>query len=166
MNDNQPLDRFRELVADRRLDVVALIWMVATVAFVGVQIYSALHFFGNSFPGYGAWQKVAALGQTGGPSVAVSCLAGIALAAWFDTAAARVAILLAALVGTWVLAAGVLDIAASAHSTTVSFAITSGNRLAGVIGGIALAGLGLVVVMIAVPLVSGPSARGFVSPPQ
>jgi hypothetical protein len=159
-------DRFREVVADRHLDVAALIWMVSTVAFVGVEIYSALHFFGARLPGSDAWRKVAVLGQTGGPVVAASCLVGIALAAWFDTAAARFAIFLAALVGGWVLAAGVLDIAASAHSTEMTFTVSSGNRVIGVIGGVGLAGLGLVVVMIALPLMSGPTARGVVSPPQ
>jgi hypothetical protein len=159
-------DRFRELVADRRLDVVALIWMVSTATFVGVEIYSALRFFGGTFPGLGGWQKVAALAQTGGPSVAVSCLVGIALAAWFDTATARLAIFLATVTGAWVLAAGVLDIAASAHSTALTFSVTSGgNRAVGVIGGVGLAGLGLVVVTIALPLLSRPSERGFVSPP-
>jgi hypothetical protein len=91
MNDDQPLETLEplEFLRRQRLDVVALLWMVSTVAIVGVQIYGAFNFLDGRFPGFGTWEKVAALAQTGGPIVALSCLAGIALAAMFDTTAAR-----------------------------------------------------------------------------
>jgi hypothetical protein len=148
--DDQQLQP-RELFDRQGLDIVALIWMVSTLAFVGVQIYGALDLFGANHLTAGAWDKIAALGQTGGPIVAVSCLIGIALAAVLDTPAARVAIVLAGVTGVWVLVAGVFDVAAALRrsDSIIRFGFTSGNRAVGVIGGLALAGLGLVVMMLA-----------------
>ena len=128
--------------------------MVSTVAFVGVQIYSALNLFrGIGSSAFGTWDKIAALGQTGGPIVAVSCLIGIALAALLDSPAARFAIFLSGVTGAWVLVAGLFNIAAALHRNHSAYSLAIGfgreNRAVGVIGGLALAGLGLVVMMLA-----------------
>ena len=169
MNDDQPIEPLEplEFLRRQRLDVVALVWMVSTVAIVGVQIYGAFNFLSGRFPGFGTWEKIAALAQTGGPIVAVSCLAGIALAVMIDTTVARTALILAVIVGAWVLAAGVLDIASAVHGPSmVTFPLTSRNRPIGVIGGLGLIGLGLVVVLLASAALTRPSLRRFVSPPQ
>ncbi len=166
MNDDQPLEPL-EFLRKQRLDVVALLWMASTVAIVGVQIYSAFNFLSGPFPGFGTWEKVAALAQTGGPIVAVSCLAGIALAVMFDTTAARAAIILAVIVGAWVLAAGVLDVVSAVHGPSeVTFQLTSRNRPIGAIGGLGLTGLGLVVVLIASAALTRPTSGRHVSAPQ
>ena len=144
--------RLGEHFDNQGFDLAALIWMVSTIAVVGVEIYSALHLFGGAGTlSLGTWDKIAALGQTGGPVVAVSCLIGIALAAVLDSAAGRIAIVLAGVVGVWVLVAGLFDVAAAAHrgNNTFGFGFSRENRAVGVIGGLALAGLGLVVVMVA-----------------
>ena len=150
------VNRLSELADEQRLDIVALIWVGCTLVFTAVQIYGALNLFsGRSLPGsvFGNWERVAALGSTGGPVIAVSCLAGIALAFTSDTAIARVAIFLAGVAGAWVLVAGVLNIAYAFHphsSNTISFSVAQGrNRGVAIIGGLALAGFGLVVMMIA-----------------
>ncbi|HTK14778.1 MAG TPA: hypothetical protein VL769_00165 [Acidimicrobiia bacterium] len=145
--------RLHELVDEQRLDIVALIWVGCIIAFTGVEIYSAFHALGGGIPGVDGWTKVALLGQTGGPTVAVSCLIGIAVAVMSDTPVARLAILLAGVVGAWVLVAGVLDIASAVHqggepTFRIGF-LGQGNRAAGIIGGLALGGFGLVVMMIA-----------------
>jgi hypothetical protein len=145
--------RLGELVEEQRLDFVALLWMVCTIGFTGVQIYSALHGFGGQFLRFDAWAKVAALGQTGGPIVALSCLGGIALAVMSDTAVARFAILVAGVTGAWVFVAGVLNVASAVHQgSDVLFRVAflgGGNRAAEAIAGLALGGLGLVVMMVA-----------------
>jgi hypothetical protein len=148
--DDQQLEP-RELFDRQGLDIIALIWVVSTVAAVGVEIYSALDLFGGTHVAVGAWDRIAALGQTGGPVVAVSCLIGIALAAMYDSPAGRVAIVLAGVAGVWVLVAGLFDVAAALHrsDSPLRFGFTSQNRAVGVIGGLALAGLGLVVMMLA-----------------
>jgi hypothetical protein len=145
--DDQPLEP-RELFDRQGLDIVALIWVGCTIASVGCQIYNVLDVVGG---GAQVWQKIAVLGQTGGPIVAVSCLIGIGLAALSDTAAARFAIVLAGVVGAWVLVAGAFEVAAAVHSrdTAIGFGFGHANRALSGISGLALAGLGLVVVMIA-----------------
>jgi hypothetical protein len=145
--DNQQVEP-RPLFDRQGLDIVALIWMVSTVTLVGCQIYNVLHVVGSAAD---AWQKIAVLGQTGGPVVAVSCVIGIGLAALLDSAAARFAIFLAGVVGGWAFVAGAFEVAASLHSrdTAIGFGFGRGSRGVSVVGGFALAGLGLVVVMIA-----------------
>jgi hypothetical protein len=166
MNHDQPLEPL-EFLREQRLDLVGLIWMVSTVAVVGTQIYGAVNFFGSRFPGFGTWERIAALAQTGGPVVALSCVAGVALAALFDTTAARVAMVLAVVVGAWVLAAGVLDVVSAVHGASkFSFALTSRNRVVDAVGGLGLAGFGLVVVLIASAGLTRRTARRFVSPPE
>lgn len=152
MNDQQ-LER-RELFDRQGVDIMALIWMVSTAAFVGVEIYSAFHLFGGiGGRAFGTWDKIAALGQTGGPIVAVSCLIGIALAALLDSPAARAATVLAGVTGVWVLVAGLFNVAAALHRNNSEYSVAIGfgreNRAVGVIGGLALAGFGLVVMMLA-----------------
>ena len=169
MNDDQTLEPSEplEFLRKQRLDVVALIWMVSTVAIVGVQIYGTFNFLSGRFPGFGTWEKIAALAQTGGPIVAVSCLAGSRSPRCSTPTAARAAMILAVIVGAWVLAAGVLDIASAVHGPSmVTFPLTSRNRPIGVIGGLGLIGLGLVVVLLASAALTRPSSRRFVSPPQ
>jgi hypothetical protein len=143
--------RLGEIVDEQRLDIAALIWVGCTVAYLGTQIYSALDLFNGQFAGSGGWEKVAALAGTGGLGAALSCLAGIALALTCDTAPARVAILLAGVVGAWVFVAGDLNIAYALHQHGDSVQLLSRgtNRGVAVIGGLALAGFGLVVMMIA-----------------
>jgi hypothetical protein len=85
--------------------------------------------------------------------IAISCLAGIALAFTSGTALARVAILLAGVVGAWVFVAGVFNVAYAFHqpaNRTFTFSLAQGgNELVAVVGGVAVAGFGLVVMMIA-----------------
>jgi hypothetical protein len=166
--DEQQLEP-RPLFDRQGLDIVALIWMVSTAAFVGVEIYSALHLFGGiGGRAFGTWDKIAALGQTGGPTVAVSCLIGIALAALLDSPAARIAIFLSGVTGAWVLVAGCFNVAAALHRNNSAYSVVigfgRGNRAVGVIGGLALAGLGLVVLMLAFRAYNRAVTR--VSPPQ
>jgi hypothetical protein len=133
------------------LDVAALIWMVCVVAYVGLAIYNVLHAIGGVHE-FGTWEKVAALGTTGGPIVAVSCLAGIALAFMSKGAVARLAIVLAGVTGAWVFVAGVFNVASAVHRTSAtafSLSLGQANRGVEVIAGLAFAGLGLVVMMIA-----------------
>src|SRR5215212_6640694 len=81
---SRSVSRIGAMVDEQRLDFVALIWMVSTLVFTGTQIYDALDLFGTTgpVPGFSvsSWDKIAALGQTGGPYLAVSCLVGIVLA--------------------------------------------------------------------------------------
>ena len=156
----------RELFDRQGFDIAALIWMVSTAAFVAVEIYSALDLFDITHLSVGAWEKIAALGQTGGPAVAVSCLIGIALASVLDSPAGRFAIVLAGVTGVWVLVAGLFDVAAALHrsDSSLRFGFTSQNRAVGVISGLALAGLGVVVVMLAWRAYN--RAAPPVSPPQ
>src|SRR5882672_2420836 len=143
--------RLGELFDNQGFDLAALIWMVSTIAFVGVDIYNALRLFRGTGTTLGTWDKIAELGQTGGPVVAVSCLVGIALAAVLSSSAGRFAILLAGVTGVWVLVAGLFNVASNAHHShsPIAFAFNRGNRAVAVIGGLALAGLGLVVIMVA-----------------
>lgn len=144
------VQRVGELVDEQRLDFIALIWVGCTVAATGVQIYQVIDLFGGAITD--SWSKIAALGQTAGPTVALSCLFGIALALMSDTAVSRFAILLAGIVGAWVFAAGMFDTAAALHQDSgdvIQAQFAQGNRAVGVIGGLALAGFGLVVVMLA-----------------
>jgi hypothetical protein len=148
------LGRIGELVDEQRLDVVALIWVLCTITYTGVQIYGALNLFNGRFGAFGNWEKIAALASTGGPGVAVSCVVGIALAVTSETAMARFAIAVAGIVGAWVLVAGVLNVVYALHQrhglNTISFSITEGsNRFVQAVGGVALGGFGLVVMMIA-----------------
>ncbi len=146
------MSRLGELVDEQPLDIVALIWMACVVVFTGVQIYSALNLLNSPFGGLGGWEKVALLGQTGGPVIAVSCLVGIAIALTSESTIARVSVLLAGIVGVWVFVAGVLDIASAVHSSNPTLRIGflgQGNRVVGTLGGLALAGFGLVVMMLA-----------------
>ena len=158
--------RIAELFDNQGFDLAAVIWMVSTVAFVGVEIYNALDLFGRAGLTVGTWDKIAALGQTGGPTVALSCLVGIALASVLDSRAGRVAIVLAGVTGAWVLVAGLFDVTASLHrgENTLRLGFSGGNRAVGVIAGLALAGLGLVVIMIAWRAYDRATNR--VSPPQ
>jgi hypothetical protein len=143
------VNRISELVDEQRLDVVALVWILSAIAFTGVQIYQALHLL-ESGVSISAWDKIAALGQTGGPLVAVTCLAGIALAITSDSAVARGAIVLAGVLGGWVFVAGIFNFASNVHRRSNALLdFSRGNRGAGAIGGLALAGFGLVVLMIA-----------------
>lgn len=143
------MSRIGDLVDEQPIDIVALIWMLCTLAFTGVEIYQAFHLVGSGF-NVSTWDKIAALGQTGGPIVAVSCLVGIVFAVTSDTAIARFSILLAGIVGAWVFVAGVFDFASSVHQRTDSLiTFGRGNRAVGAVGGLALAGLGLVVMMVA-----------------
>jgi hypothetical protein len=143
------VNRVGELVDEQRLDFVALLWVVCTVASTGVQIYRAVDLFGETEPD--TWGKLAALGQTAGATVAISCLIGIALALTSDTAVSRLAILLAGGVGAWVFAAGMFSFASSLHHENggAPNVFGQGNRVAGGIGGLAVAGFGLVVAMLA-----------------
>jgi hypothetical protein len=150
------MSRLGERVDEQRLDLVALIWVGCLVAYTGTQIYGAWNLFSGrplGGPFFGNWERVAALASTGGPVIAISCVAGIALAFTSDTAQARVAILLAGIVGAWVFVAGVLNVAYAFHqpaNRTFTFSFAQGsNRVAAAIGGLAVAGLGLVVMMIA-----------------
>jgi hypothetical protein len=146
------LSRLGELGAEQRLDFVALLWMVCIVAYTGVQIYQVVHLFDQGIPVLDAWEKIAALGQTAAPITAVSCLVGIALALMSDTAVSRFAFLLAGIVGMWVLIAGAFDVATAVHhgdDEIFGGQFAQGNRAVGVIGGLALAGFGLVVAMVA-----------------
>jgi hypothetical protein len=149
------ISRLGELVDEQRLDIVALIWVGCLVAYTGTQIYGALDLFNGRVGGFGfgGWEKVAALASTGGPVIAISCVAGIALAFTSDTAQARVAIVLAGIVGAWVFVAGVLNVAYAFHrpgNRTFTFSLAQGsNRVVAAIGGLAVAGFGLVVMMIA-----------------
>jgi hypothetical protein len=144
------MSRVGELVDEQRLDVAALVWMICTVTFTGVEIYQAFHLFGASGFNPSTWDKIAALGQTGGPLVAMSCLVGIALAITTDSAVARWSIIMAGVLGAWVFVAGIFDFASNVHRSSESLiSFNRGNRGAGAIGALALAGLGLVVMMIA-----------------
>ena len=141
--------------------------MVSTVAIVGVQIYGAFQFPVREIP------RIRHVGEDRRPRPdrrtdrRRQLLGGIALAAMFDSTAARAAMILAVIDGAWVLAAGVLDIASAVHGPSmVTFPLTSRNRPIGVIGGLGLIGLGLVVVLLASAALTRPSSRRFVSPPQ
>ena len=154
-------------IVDRQgFELAAVIWMVSTVAFVGVQVYTALDLLEGAGGTFDTWSKIAALGQTGGPIVALSCLAGIALATLAGTRAARFAVFLAGATGAWVVVAGLFDVAATLHRSeeTLGFGFSQPNRAVGVIGGLALAGLGLVVSMLAWRVYYRDASR--VSPPQ
>jgi hypothetical protein len=143
------MSRISQMIDEQRLDIVALIWVLATVTFTGVQIYQAFQLFGSRFEA-STWDKVAGLGQTGGPVVAVSCIIGILLALTWDSAIARFSSLVAGIVGGWVFVAGVFTVASNVHKNAdgnIVFGQT--NRAAGAIGGLAVAGFGLVVMMIA-----------------
>lgn len=143
------MNRISELADEQRLDIAALVWIVCLVALTGVQIYQALHLFGAGIAAT-SWDKVAALGQAGGGFVAVSCLVGIALAVTEDSTVARFSIMLAGVLGVWVFVAGIFNFASNVHRQSndlINF--NRGNRASGAIGGLALAGFGLVVMMIA-----------------
>jgi hypothetical protein len=139
------------------LDLAALVWMLCTITFVGCEIYSVLQITGNGFgSGFDSsgWDKVAALATTGGPLVALSCIAAIALAAQVRSTASRVALLLATVVGGWIAIAGALQIASVLRrgDHNVGFGLSGGNRAVGVLGGLAFAGFGLVVAAVAMRL--------------
>jgi hypothetical protein len=143
------VSRIAEMLDEQRLDIAALIWVLCTVTFTGVQIYQAFNLFGSRFEA-STWDKIAALGQTGGPVVAVSCIIGILLALTWDSAIARFSILLAGFVGAWVFVAGIFTVASNVHKNADgNIVFGQVNRGAGAIGGLAVAGLGLVVMMIA-----------------
>jgi hypothetical protein len=152
------MGRLGEIVDDQPFAVAALLWMVCTLISVGVGIYSVLDIFpgGLAFPGRDAWTDIALLAQTGGPVVAIACVVGIALAALSDTSTARFSLWLAAVGGAWVFVAGALGIAAALHGSdtgTITFIFSGrGNRAVAVVGGLAYAGLGLVVALVALRL--------------
>jgi hypothetical protein len=144
------VSRIAQLIDEQRLDIAALIWMLCTVTFTGVQIYQAFHAFGGAGFDVSTWDRIGALGQTGGPIVAFACIVGILLGLTWNSAIARFSIFLAGIVGGWVFIAGIFDIAANVHNNTSgNFSFGATNRAVGAIGGIALAGFGLVVMMIA-----------------
>jgi hypothetical protein len=158
--DDQRLGRLGELIDEKRFDVAALVWMLCILIFVGCQIYTVLKLANAGF-GSSAWDKVAALSQTGGPLVAASCGVGIALALWFDTANARFALWLAALGGAWVLVAGALQIVSAVHESdsTIGFlALNQQNRAVSALAGLAFAGLGLIVALVAGRFARAPTA--------
>lgn len=154
--------RMGGLVDDSRFDLAGLLWMLCTLTFVGCQIYTVLKFAGGgTFNGVTSdsslWQKIAGLSATGGPIVAISCLAGIGLAVMFHTAAARFALFLATLGGAWVFVAGVFGIAATLHEPMYASAFNAGNRAVGALAALSFAGIGLVVAAIGLRLMRSPA---------
>jgi hypothetical protein len=146
------VDRLGALLDTQPLDLAALIWMLCTSAWVGTQIYNGLQLsFGNG--GGAFWNKLAVLARTGGPSIAITCLIGIVLAALvLDATAGRIALWLATIGGLWVGIAGLMQIAVVLHTknndVTLGISFDRGNRAVEVLQGLAFAGFGLVVAAV------------------
>ena len=171
IDDRSPLEKMTA-GGGAGLDIAALVWMLCTITYVGCEIYSVLKIAGNGF-GFGSessgWAKVAALATTGGPLVALSCIAAVALAVQVRSTLSRFALLLATVAGGWIVVAGAFQIASAMHraDNSVGFSgLSGGNRAVGVLSGLAFGGFGVVVAAVAIRLAAPATDGPRVSPTQ
>ncbi|MGO9877225.1 MAG: hypothetical protein ACLPVY_25885 [Acidimicrobiia bacterium] len=159
-------ERFRALVEDGRLDLVALWWMIFVVAYSLVEIYSALRAsgFGNSPGSTDWWTKADLLASSGGISLVLTSMMGILLAAFFDGPAARLAFRLAIVGGAWAVAMSLLDIVVAFHENTgpIPEFLPSGAEAKVVtsLGALCVGGLGLVIALAGWRLAPSGRPRG------
>jgi len=159
-------ERFRALVEDGRLDLVALWWMIFVVAYSVVAIYSALRSsgFGNSPGSTDWWTKADLLTSSGGLTLALFSMVGVVLAAFFDGPAARLAFRLAMVGGAWAMLMSLLDIAVAFHENAGPIAgfLPSGTEAKVVtsLGALCVGGLGLVIAVAAWRLAPSGRPRG------
>lgn len=148
-------ERFRALVEDGRLDLVALWWMIFAVAYSVVAIYSALRSsgFGNSPGSTDWWTKAELLTGSGGLTLVLFSMIGVVLAAFFDGPAARLAVRLAMVGGAWTMLMSLLGIVVAFHDNTGAEAgfLPSGTEAKVVtsLGAFCVGGLGLVIALAA-----------------
>jgi len=155
MNDRS--DRLQTVLEDARLDVIAVVWMALVFVYTGALIFQALKLASFTTGGgpfatpHTTWAKLAVLAQTGGGVLIFGSIIAIAMAAFFDTPAARLALRLALIGGAWSAIAGAIGVAVAFHLDTNSV-IVSPERTRQVLQALqagAIGGLGLVVAIVA-----------------
>jgi hypothetical protein len=142
-------DRVRAMIENGRLDLAGLWWMRLLLVYAGLQIYSALR--GDGF-GSDWWTRTAVLSSAGGLLLIFGSVAGVVLAAFFDTSAARRTLRLAVAAGAWVVLAGFVGVVVSFHAdAAVPIAIPRGGegKVVSVLFNLCYAGLGGVVAVLA-----------------
>jgi hypothetical protein len=165
-------ERFRALVEDGRLDLVAMWWMIFVIAYTVVAIYSALRSsgFGNSPGSTDWWTRADLLTNSGGVTLVLFTMIGVVLAALFDGPAARHAFRLAMVGGAWAALMSLLDIAVAFHENTGPIAgfLPSGTEAKVVtsLGALCFGGLGLVIALAAWRLAPSGRATGRVGRPR
>jgi hypothetical protein len=158
------LGRMQQRVRDNHLDIAALLWMICVAGVLAVEIYSAVR--SNRFEPFGrnnGWFTATLLASTGGFELTVGCMVGIGLAAWVDSGPARAALVMAAIGGAWAFVAGLIGVAVVNHKEvglSFSLASSAGNRAVASFGMLLQGGLGVVVVLVALAmLTSGRAGR-------
>ena len=153
--------RLQERLRESHFDIAAFLWMLFILGLLAVEIYGALRtsrFL--SLTDSSGWTKATLLAQSGNALITFGSIIGVALAAWSESGLARAALIIAAVIGVWVVVANVIGIAVIFHSNSlVSFTLTnlSESRAVSVIGQVMLCGLGAVVVFVAGMLLSSGS---------
>jgi hypothetical protein len=95
-------DRLRDRLEGAHIDVMALVWMLFVVLYTGVLIYQSLKTATLTGPlpvATTTWSKLGFLAQTGGVVLIFGSVLAIAMAALFDTTAARLTLRLALIGG-------------------------------------------------------------------
>jgi len=150
--------RVQERLRDNHLDIAALLWMICVAGVLAVNIYSAVR--SNRFDAFdrnNGWITATLLASTGGFELTVGCMVGIGLAAWVDSGPARAALVMAAIGGAWAFIAGLIGVAVVNHKgvgLSFSLATSAGNRAVGSFGELFQGGLGVVVVLVALTLLT------------
>jgi hypothetical protein len=158
--------RLQERLRDSPLDVAALIWMICVAGMAAVQIYGA---FDSRFDGFGetddGWFTAAMLASSGSFVLSLGCMVGIGLAAWADSVAARVALVLAVIGGAWAIVASLIGVAVIYHEGgPLSLTNFGENRAVNSIGTLMEGGLGVVAALVAVSLLASRRATAATTP--
>jgi len=154
--------RWQERLHDSNLDIAALLWMIFVVGILGVSIYGAIA--ANRFDSIGSsggWITATLLAASGGYVLAFGCMIGIGLAAWSDSGPARAALVLAIIGGGWVMVANIIGVAVVFHRQPfVSLVLANfvDNRAVAALGVLMQGGLGVVIVLVGISLLTRRSA--------
>ena len=147
----------RERLRESHLDIAALIWMFCIAGITAVEIYGA---FDSRFDGFGdddGWITAALLASTGNFVLSFGCMVGIGLAAWADSVASRIALVVAVIGGAWAIVASLVGVAAIYHESemgSLNFTSFGENRVVNSFGTLMQGGLGIVVVLVAASLLA------------
>jgi hypothetical protein len=155
--------RLQDQLRASHFDIAALLWMVCIAGLLAVEIYGALG--SNRLAPLGdtnGWTKATLLAQSGNSVMIFGSMIGVALAAWTENGTARAALVIAAVVGVWVVVANIIGIAVVFHDTggfSVSFVGLTDNRGAAAIGQFMLSGLGALIALVALSLLAAMRTR-------